>query len=264
MNQEKFLKLHFKMAIQSIVKMGQGIDLLWSTEAHLARLDELKSILSWCQNHEHTEVQDLARHQRLIHPQMTQEQFLTVLVPLERSYSRGVVDHDLEIVEGDSPVAEERQSAPIYVVLDNIRSSFNVGSAFRTCECFGVRELYLCGYTSTPDNSKTAKTSMGTSELVPWSLHKSSLELVKELQAQGVSVFAVETGKQSQSLYEAKFPERTALVLGNERHGLSPDLIKACNGTIKIPLHGSKNSLNVGVALGSCLSELRRRISLSD
>ena len=100
---------------------------------------------------------------------------------------------------------------------------------------------------------------MGTSELVPWESYKSSLSAIQQLQLQGIKVFGVETGYKSQSIYETNFSGPIAFTFGNERHGLSPEVLKACDEVVKIPLFGLKNSLNVGVTLGACLSEARRQ-----
>ena len=261
MDRNRFLKLHYKRVLELVVKDGQELDRLWKLEGHDSRLQNLKNLIHWCQDHPHKEVSAIGRHYQLIQEGITREHFLTILVPLERAYSRGVVDHDFDVIEGDKKGLNSVTKAPIYIVLDNIRSAFNVGSAFRTCECFAIEHLFLTGYTATPENLKTKKTSMGTSEFVNWSYHRDTIDVIQELKDKKIQVYAVETATEASSLFEVEFPSPVALVMGNERHGLSPDIMKACHQSLKIPLFGVKNSLNVGVALGACLSEVRRQLS---
>ncbi|SMF46591.1 RNA methyltransferase [Pseudobacteriovorax antillogorgiicola] len=259
MNHDQFIKYHFTQALRSIVQLSQKIDQLWDCEGHQERLADLRQILEWCGEHPHQLVKELQRHERLVHEHISRDHFLGILVPLERNHSRGVVDHDLELVEGDRPIPQESSTLPVYVIMDNIRSAFNVGSAFRTCECFGVRKLYLCGYTATPENDKTRKTAMGTSDLVPWEHFKTSHEAIKKLQDEGIRVYALETASNAENLYQASLTGPIGIVVGNERHGMNPSVIKACDGVIQIPLRGRKNSLNVGVALGTTLGEVLRQ-----
>ena len=259
MNQKTFLDLNEVMAIQAIIKHAQQLDTAWGCEGHLERVRHLEEVLTWCLLHRKAGVRALAAHRTHIHPEMTQEHFLSILIPLERSYTKGVMDHDIVIEEGDKQSNLSCELVPLYVVLDNIRSSFNVGAAFRNSECFAVETLFLCGYTATPKNAKTAKTSMGTSELVNWEYARSSVEAIESLKARGVKVLAVETVPKSHDIYSEEFTEPTALVFGNERHGINHDVILACDSVVHIPLFGHKNSLNVGVTIGACLSEARRK-----
>merc|ERR1719221_27967 len=150
------------------------------------------------------------------------------------------------------------------VVLDNLWSSFNVGSIFRTSECLRVGKLHLCGYTATPEGSdkggnQTGRAAIGADANVPWDHRPKTSDVISELQEQGVPVFALETVEGAASVHAFNFPSPCALLLGNERHGVEADLLSQCTETIRIPCHGFKNSLNVGVAFAICAYEVARQ-----
>jgi len=137
---------------------------------------------------------------------------------------------------------------PLYFVLDNLRSAFNVGSIFRICDTLRVEGLFLCGYTAYPPHNKLEKTALGTIDYVPWQYFKTTTEAVEYLQEEGVKVWAAETTSGSVPYSEAVFPSKLAFVLGNEALGVSHRVLELCNGLIEIPLRGYKNSLNVASA----------------
>lgn len=139
---------------------------------------------------------------------------------------------------------------PIYIILDNLRSAFNVGAIFRTCDAMRVSGLFLCGYTAFPPHIKLQKTSMGTIDFVPWKHFDSTVEAVKYLQNLDIPVWAAETTSHSQSLYNVVFPDQLGLVFGNEALGVSKEVVEICDNLIEIPLYGFKNSINVATACG--------------
>ncbi len=148
---------------------------------------------------------------------------------------------------------------PFAVLLDNLRSLFNVGSIFRSAEGAGLRHLYLCGITSTPENPKLAKTSLGAEKVVGWSQHNNALDLAASLLKQGLRLWALDVGVDSQSLFTVQTPnDSVVLVVGNEVSGIDLDLLKLCERTIHIPMQGMKRSLNVAVAFGVAAFALRR------
>ncbi|OGG06377.1 MAG: hypothetical protein A3F83_11900 [Candidatus Glassbacteria bacterium RIFCSPLOWO2_12_FULL_58_11] len=148
---------------------------------------------------------------------------------------------------------------PVTLVLENLRSSFNVGAIFRSCESARVEKLITCGITAHPPNEKVLKTSMGAWEFVPHEHVASAGEAIEKLKAQGLPLFALETTSKSVSLYRTKIPRPVALILGNEALGLSRETLAAADRIIEIPLLGYKNSLNVSVALGIALFEILRQ-----
>lgn len=146
-----------------------------------------------------------------------------------------------------------------YVVLDNIRSAFNVGSIFRTCEAAGARKLYLCGITAKPPNRRVLKTSLGTEKTLPWSHVLSTLELIQELRAKGIGIVSVELTDRSRPYTDVEYPEETALVFGHEVSGVAVPILESSDMVIEIPMLGRKNSLNVATSVGVVLFELLRR-----
>ncbi len=148
---------------------------------------------------------------------------------------------------------------PIFVVLDNLRSAFNVGSIFRTADGVLVSKLYLCGITAHPPNPKLEKTALGVIPFVPWEYREKPEEVISEMHAQGIPVIALETTAQSQCIWEYHFPNPVCLVLGNEVTGLSESVLSLVDEVIEIPLMGYKNSINVAVAFGIAVYEIQRQ-----
>ena len=145
------------------------------------------------------------------------------------------------------------------VVLDNIRSAFNVGSVFRTCDAAGVEHLYLCGISACPPNPKLVKTALGAEQTVPWSHHIRALEVLNGLRAEGYTLFAVERTDRSLPYTEVDYPERCVLIFGHEVAGVARPLLERADQVIEIPMLGRKNSLNVATSAGVVLFELVRR-----
>ncbi len=134
---------------------------------------------------------------------------------------------------------------PLYIVLDNLRSAFNVGAIFRLCDGMRVSGLFLCGYTAFPPHVKLAKTSMGTMEYVPWKRFETAGEAVDHLHRNGVEVWAAETTSGSCDYRAVTYPEKLGIVFGNEALGIGRDVLEKCDRMVEIPLYGFKNSLNV-------------------
>lgn len=155
----------------------------------------------------------------------------------------------------------KRQSKlPVALVLDNIRSMHNVGSAFRTCDAFNVERLYLCGITATPPQKEISKTALGATESVEWTYAESVFELAKQLKSDGYAIVLVEQTDSSVMLQHFDFAqyEKLALFVGNEVFGISDELLPLCDAAVEIPQFGTKHSLNVSVATGVVLWEYVR------
>jgi len=139
---------------------------------------------------------------------------------------------------------------PFCVVLNNIRSLYNVGSIFRTADGAGAEKLWLCGITGHPPNAMITKTALGAEERVAWEYATDSLSVVRTLKTKGYQIVLLEQAKQSIP-YQLFVPQRpVCLVLGNEISGVSDELLNLCNGVVEIEMRGVKNSLNVSVAFG--------------
>lgn len=193
----------------------------------------------------------------LLQPGATLRSVQAALVPLERVDRRvKVTDADMGIRTTDSPRIPER--APFTVVADNVRSAFNSGGIFRTADFFGAERLVLCGYTPTPENPQVVKTALGAHETVPWEHAADVRDVIDRLHRSGIAVYALETADKAQNLmdFEPCFP--CALLLGNERFGLDPDVVAAADVVLEIPSFGTKNSMNVVSAFAVAAAFLRR------
>ena len=140
---------------------------------------------------------------------------------------------------------------PLVVVLDNIRSAYNVGSIFRTADAALVEHIYVTGYSPTPEHRSINKTALGAEETVPWSQHKDAVALLADLRAKGYTLAALEqtdVPNRFGDLDAAQFP--LALVLGNEVKGVQDAILDTCDLALEIPQYGAKHSLNVSVAFG--------------
>lgn len=151
-------------------------------------------------------------------------------------------------VEGFKSVAK----TPLIIVLDNIRSLNNIGSVFRTSDAFLVEKIYLCGITATPPHKDIHKTALGSTETVAWEYAEDTLELVKKLKSDGVTVCSIEQAENATMLNDFTPEQQTtyALVFGNEVKGVSQNVVSASDVVIEIPQFGTKHSLNISVSAG--------------
>jgi len=148
---------------------------------------------------------------------------------------------------------------PVQVALVDVRSLYNVGAFFRTCDAAGVDTLRLCGITGHPPDKQIHKTALGAEESVRWSRHGDAALLLRELRGAGHEIAAVETSLHAVDLYDwqPRFP--LCLIFGNEVEGINPSLSAACDTHVRIPMLGVKHSLNVATAGGVVLYELLRK-----
>jgi tRNA G18 (ribose-2'-O)-methylase SpoU len=161
---------------------------------------------------------------------------------------------------GRKTVEEFRSSEklPVTVVLDNVRSMHNVGSVFRTADAFLLQSICLCGYTPRPPHRDIQKTALGATESVDWSYYETTEQAVRALKEQGFQVWAVEQVTDSVALQDFKPTTKTAVVFGNEVDGVEAAVLSLCDGALEIPQWGTKHSLNVSVAAGIVLWEIRK------
>ena len=148
-----------------------------------------------------------------------------------------------------------RPSSGIVLVLDNVRSAHNVGSAFRTSDAFGVDKVYLCGICPVPPSAELRKVALGAEEVVPSEHVDNAVDLVHRLQADGYTAIAVEQTVNSVKLdaFHREPGARYALVFGNEVEGVQQEVVDACVFSLEIPQQGTKHSLNVSVSVGVVL-----------
>jgi len=156
---------------------------------------------------------------------------------------------------GDEPAKAEFKDAEkrFAVLLDNIRSAWNVGSILRTADGFGFTHAYLCGITPTPEQNSVKKTSLGAEEFVTWSYHKDAVNLIEGLKLEGWKVIALEEDKHAVSISHvanSQFPNPILLIAGSEVTGVDPGLLTLADEICFIPMRGQKRSFNVAVAFG--------------
>lgn len=164
---------------------------------------------------------------------------------------------------GRKSVEEFKRSdkIPVIVVLENIRSAYNVGSVFRTSDAFLVEAIYIIGYSAKPPHKEIKKTALGAEETVAWKYFKTAAEAIEELRHDQYRVYAVEQAEGSEKLQSLKIEtdQKLAIIFGNEVTGVEQSTIHLCDGCIEIPQLGMKHSLNIATAAGVVLWELVRR-----
>lgn len=147
----------------------------------------------------------------------------------------------------------------IHVVLDNIRSVFNVGSIFRASDGAGsVEKIYLCGMTSPIDNPKLDKTALGATEMVPSEHYDTTQEALDELKAKNIPIYSIELTDDAENFQKVEYPEEVAIVLGHEKMGVDEEILNGCDKKIFIPMRGKKESLNVANCASIILYEITR------
>ncbi len=159
-------------------------------------------------------------------------------------------NYEVRSLDAKIPLEEYRRlpKNPLYVILDSLRSAFNVGAIFRLCDVMRVSGLFLCGYTAFPPHSKLAKTSLGTVDYVPWKKFETAAEAVRFLKEQNIPVWAAETTSKSRPYDAVSYPPSLGVVFGNEALGVGRDVLDMCDDLVEIPVYGFKNSLNVATS----------------
>lgn len=151
---------------------------------------------------------------------------------------------------------KKAQRNEICVVLDNIKSMFNVGAIFRTCDAIRVKKIYLCGITATPPRDKVARISMGTVDWVDWEYFVKTEDAIMSLRNEGYNIVALEQTDQSKTYNTIKYKKPIAIVLGHEKNGVSKKALELCNESVEIPMLGKANSLNVATSAGIILYQI--------
>jgi 23S rRNA (guanosine2251-2'-O)-methyltransferase len=157
------------------------------------------------------------------------------------------------------PASSIDHNLSLSILLDNVRSALNVGSIIRTSEGIGVEHIHLCGITATPENPKVGKTSLQAESTLKWSYHPNALDAVMKLKKDGVQIWSLEMTPGSIPVqvalrYRSEIP--LLLVAGNEQAGVDPAILSVSDRLVYLPMHGSKTSLNVAVAVGIAASML--------
>ena len=191
---------------------------------------------------------------------------------------------------------KEAEKLPLIVVLDDVRSLYNVGSVFRSCDAFRVETVYLCGITATPPNTEIHKTALGGEDSVDWEYFKTTEEAVEKLKQKGYFVYSIEQvegstklqnlpeaheelfkqekesekqekesekqGKESEKQENSSLPKGYAVIFGNEVKGVKQNIVDMSDGCLEIPQFGTKHSLNVSVTAGIVVWEFAKLLKL--
>ena len=184
---------------------------------------------------------------------------------------------------------KEAEKLPLIVVLDDVRSLYNVGSVFRSCDAFRVEAVYLCGITATPPNAEIHKTALGGEDSVDWEYFKTTEEAVEKLKQKGYFVYSIEQvegstklqnlpeaheelfkqekesekqGKESEKQENSSLPKGYAVIFGNEVKGVKQNIVDMSDGCLEIPQFGTKHSLNVSVTAGIVVWEFTKLLKL--
>lgn len=159
-----------------------------------------------------------------------------------------------------NPRDEANAGRSLEALLDNIRSTYNVGAMFRTSDGAGLAHLHLCGTSPTPDNPRVGKTALGAEFSVPWKWYANGVQAARQIKDQGKKLWALEIGPNSSSIFQAALAlpaEPLCLVVGNEVSGIDPGILALCDARVWIPMQGYKRSLNVAIAFGIAVYTLR-------
>ena len=159
---------------------------------------------------------------------------------------------DLRTTKGNPNIIKSLKKNPIYIILDNVLDTYNVGAIFRLADAVAAEKVILCGETETPPHTRIKKASINTTEWVTWSYASTAVEAIHELKSQNSKVKIVAIEQNSKSVpydsFDYQFP--LALVVGHESEGVSKEVLKMCDAIAEIPMFGVNKSLNVIVSLG--------------
>jgi 23S rRNA (guanosine2251-2'-O)-methyltransferase len=165
-----------------------------------------------------------------------------------------------DAASGDTSISTRKRShLPVAVLLDNVRSMYNVGAFFRAADGVNLEKLFLCGITAHPPKKAISKTALGAEETVPWEHDWDALRVAEDLRHRGFELAAIETSRDAIDLYQwqPRFP--VCVMFGHEVDGLRPELLALADTHVRIPMMGQKKSLNVATAGGVVLYELLRK-----
>lgn len=154
---------------------------------------------------------------------------------------------DVDPTEVETDVRQLKRN-PLYLILENVYDTYNIGGLFRLADALAVEKIYLCGEMEIPPNHKITKASIGTYKIVPWEYKETATQAITELQAQGVTVYAVEQDEKSKPYTEITYDFPAAILVGNETYGVLSETLSQVDQIVEIPMWGVNKSLNVIVS----------------
>lgn len=253
----KFLSFSPQQRRKAIHKLLRALDIHLKDPQLFAELSQTCiNCLSWLPEGELQEFIAIRDALALAEPRTVMQSIWAYWSELGLSYK----DSQIPVLKGDGPRSADQDSihraGSIVVILDNLRSVFNVGSIFRSSECLGLAAIALCGCSPGPEHHMLAKTAMNTQERLAWHRFENSLLAIEHYRQAGYKIVALETveGAISPYDYQPDFP--LALILGNESLGIDPKVLSEADDILALPVQGWKNSLNVGVAFAVCAYQL--------
>ncbi len=158
---------------------------------------------------------------------------------------------------------KDAKKIPLIIILDNIRSLNNIGSVFRTADAFLIEKVYLCGITAQPPHKEIHKTALGATESVSWAYRENVMDLIRDLQKEGITVAAIEQAENSIYLndFSAEGVNKLAVIFGNEVKGVQQEAVSSSDLCLEIPQFGTKHSLNISVSCGVVLWDLYQKLN---
>jgi tRNA G18 (ribose-2'-O)-methylase SpoU len=167
----------------------------------------------------------------------------------------------LRTTKGDPKIIKKLKKNPIYIIVDNVLDTYNIGAIFRLADAVAAEKVILCGETETPPHTRIKKASINTTEWVTWEYAPTTLEAIKDLRLKikDVQIVAVEQDKTSIPFNKAEYKFPVALIVGHESNGVSKEVLKACDLIVELPMFGVNKSLNVMVSLGIVLYKVVKK-----
>ncbi len=162
------------------------------------------------------------------------------------------------------PEAKIRKRNPVFAVLDNVRSLYNVGAVFRTSDAVLLQKVFLTGITGFPPRNEIAKTALGAEEIVPFEYRDEAVSVIKELKERGIKIIAVELAHGSVQYDKAEYDFPVCFVFGHEVEGISDEVMEMVDMSVCVPMLGRANSLNVAVCYGIIMYDVLRKLSSKD
>jgi tRNA(Leu) C34 or U34 (ribose-2'-O)-methylase TrmL len=257
----KIERLSEQRAVQLILERFHELESSWNDfDLRRRLLRDMRRFLASLNDAKELDDPYLAGLDRHIKEDMDLTLLWSLMVPVEREHSRTRITDDSFLPRTDDRTARrELLPMPVSVVLENIRSAFNIGGIFRTGECVGIEEIVLSGYSATPENDSVGKAAMGCENMIPWSQHRHTSSAIFEQTKKNRAVIALETLREAPAHQETDLPFPCVILLGNERFGLNRTTLAEADMVVNIPTYGRKNSLNVVAAFAVWAYEARRQ-----
>ncbi|MFA5948375.1 MAG: RNA methyltransferase [Candidatus Gracilibacteria bacterium] len=169
---------------------------------------------------------------------------------------------EIKKIKPSVSAVKKKKRSPIYAILDNIRSLYNVGAIFRTSDAVMLNKLFLCGITGCPPRKEISKTALGAEEIVPFEYCENALDAIRKLKKKGVKIVAVELAKKAMAYNKIKLDFPVCFVLGHEVFGINDEVMKEVDECIFVPMLGRANSLNVATCYGIIVFEAMRQLEM--